>query len=207
MEQDINFTEFEKNKKRRITLIHKVYLSQLKTNRKYTASTKTKSEVRGGGRKPWRQKGTGQARAGSTRSPLWVGGGVSFGPKPKSVNKKINRKEKKIAILSAFYLKEKKTKVFDSNLLENSTSFSQTKKVHDFLKSLKISEKEKTLIIVPQITPELWRNVRNIQNITLSLANCLSVAQLLNSHNILLSTESVALINQTYGKRSRSKTN
>lgn len=80
-------------KKKAIGLIHKVYLAQLKTSRKYTASTKTKSEVRGGGRKPWRQKGTGQARAGSTRSPLWVGGGVIFGPKPRKVTKKLIKKK------------------------------------------------------------------------------------------------------------------
>ncbi len=93
-------------KKKSIGLIHKVYLTQLKNSKKYTASTKTKSEVRGGGKKPWRQKGTGNARAGSSRSPLWVGGGVTFGPKPHNVNKKINKKERKLAILSAFYLKK-----------------------------------------------------------------------------------------------------
>ena len=98
---------FETGKKKKaIGLIHRVYLSLLKNARKYTASTKTKSEVRGGGRKPWRQKGTGNARAGSIRSPLWKGGGVIFGPKPRIVKKKINKKERRLAILSAFYLKE-----------------------------------------------------------------------------------------------------
>ena len=95
-----NFTR----KKTSIGLIHKVYLVQLKNSRNYLACTKTKSEVRGGGKKPWRQKGTGQARAGSTRSPLWVGGGVSFGPKPRIVSKKINKKEKQLAIFSALNL-------------------------------------------------------------------------------------------------------
>jgi len=96
MEEKI-FLENLERKKKSIGLIHKVYLAQLKSSRKYTACTKTKSEVRGGGKKPWRQKGTGQARAGSTRSPLWVGGGVSFGPKPRTVSKKINKKRKKIS--------------------------------------------------------------------------------------------------------------
>jgi len=82
------FLENLERKKKAIGLIHRVYLTQLKNGRKYTASTKTKSEVRGGGRKPWKQKGTGNARAGSSRSPLWVGGGVSFGPKPRVVFKK-----------------------------------------------------------------------------------------------------------------------
>ncbi len=78
------------NKKKSIGLIHKAYISFLKSIKVFKASTKTKSEVVGGGRKPWKQKGTGKARAGSIRSPLWVGGGVSFGPKPKNIFKKIN---------------------------------------------------------------------------------------------------------------------
>ena len=80
------FLENSERKKKAIGLIHRVYLTQIKNARKYTASTKTKSEVRGGGRKPWKQKGTGRARAGSSRSPLWVGGGVSFGPRPRVVS-------------------------------------------------------------------------------------------------------------------------
>jgi large subunit ribosomal protein L4 len=92
MEDEIFFQNFEKRKET-IGLIHRVYLSQLKNPRKYLASTKTKSEVRGGGKKPWRQKGTGNARAGSSRSPLWVGGGVIFGPKPRLVNKKLIKRK------------------------------------------------------------------------------------------------------------------
>lgn len=206
MTEDINFTEFENNKKKRIALIHKVFLSQLKTNRKYTASTKTKSEVRGGGRKPWRQKGTGQARAGSTRSPLWVGGGVSFGPKPRVVNKKVNRKERKLAIISAFYLKSNQTKILSPDLLEHSENFF-TKDIEIFLKTLNISKEEKTLIIIPEITKKLWLSLRNLPNVTLTLANCLNLKQLLNSNNILLSSNSVTLINETYGRKPRSKTN
>jgi len=105
METKIFLENFER-KKKAIGLIHKVYLAQLKNSRKYTASTKTKSEVRGGGRKPWRQKGTGNARAGSSRSPLWVGGGVTFGPKPRVVNKKINKKRTSISYFICFILKE-----------------------------------------------------------------------------------------------------
>ncbi len=206
MTKEMNLAELEENKKKRIALIHKVFLSQLKTNRKYIASTKTKSEVRGGGRKPWRQKGTGQARAGSSRSPLWVGGGVSFGPKPRVVDKKVNRKEKKLAIISAFYLKEKKTRILSADLLENSKDFG-TKKIDTLLKSLKILREEKTLIIVPKITPKLWLSLRNIPNVSLTLANCLNLSQLLNSANILVSNDSLMLINETYGRNSRSKTN
>ena len=106
-------------KKKAIGLIHRVYLTQIKNARKYTASTKTKSEVRGGGRKPWKQKGTGRARAGSSRSPLWVGGGVSFGPRPRVVSKKINKKERRLAILSAFYLKKKEFLFVEESLFNN----------------------------------------------------------------------------------------
>ena len=113
MEDEIFLQNFEKRKET-IGLIHRVYLSQLKNSRKYLASTKTKSEVRGGGKKPWRQKGTGNARAGSSRSPLWVGGGVIFGPKPRLVNKKINKKERRLAILSALYLKKQQLIKFGS---------------------------------------------------------------------------------------------
>ena len=123
MEEKI-FLENLERKKKAIGLIHKVYLAQLKTSRKYTASTKTKSEVRGGGKKPWRQKGTGSARAGSTRSPLWVGGGVTFGPKPRIVNKKINKKERRLAILSAIYLKKKEFVFLEE---KNYEEFSQIK--------------------------------------------------------------------------------
>ncbi len=202
MTENIDLKEFEINKKKRIPLIHKVFLSQLKTNRKYTASTKTKSEVRGGGRKPWRQKGTGQARAGSSRSPLWVGGGVIFGPKPRIVEKKVNRKEKKLAIISAFYLKQNKTKILDASLLENSESL-KTKSFDNLLKSLKIANNEKTLIIVPEINQKLWLSLRNLPNVELSLVNCLNLKQLLNSKNILLSNNSLTLINNTYGRKSK----
>ena len=107
MENKLFLENIENQKKKKaIGLIHRVYLSQLINSRQYLASTKTKSEVRGGGRKPWRQKGTGRARAGSSRSPLWVGGGVSFGPKPRFVFKKVNKKERRLAILAALYLKK-----------------------------------------------------------------------------------------------------
>lgn len=205
MTENKDFIEFQEQKKNRITLIHKVYLSMLKSNRKYTASTKTKSEVRGGGRKPWRQKGTGQARAGSSRSPLWVGGGVSFGPKPRVVTKKVNRKERKLAIISAFYLKQNKTRIIEASFLEKFEN-KKTKNIDQFLKGLKISKEERTLIIIPETNRKLWLSLRNIPNLELSLANCLNVKQLLNSTNILLSSDSLTLINETYGKKSRSKT-
>ena len=99
-------------KKKAVGLIHRIYLIQLKNRRKHTASTKTRSEVRGGGRKPWKQKGTGRARAGSIRSPLWKGGGVVFGPKPKQIKLKLNKKEKNLALTTLLVNKYKQTFVF-----------------------------------------------------------------------------------------------
>ena len=121
MEKKLFFENVEKfvENKNAVGLIHRVYLCYLKNKRKYTASTKTKAEIRGGGRKPWRQKGTGRARAGSSRSPLWVGGGVSFGPKPRLVEKKINKKERRLATLASLYLKKKEIVFIPESTFEN----------------------------------------------------------------------------------------
>jgi large subunit ribosomal protein L4 len=122
------FLENAEKKKKSIGLIHRAYLTYLKNKRQHTASTKTKSEVRGGGRKPWKQKGTGRARAGSSRSPLWRGGGVSFGPKPRLVSKKVNKKERRLAILSALYLKKQQF-IFVNEIVFNEGDKVKTKNV------------------------------------------------------------------------------
>lgn len=199
METKIFLENFER-KKKAIGLIHKVYLAQLKTSRKYTASTKTKSEVRGGGRKPWKQKGTGQARSGSTRSPLWVGGGVIFGPKPRIVNKKINKKEKRLAILSALYLKKQQLIFIDELMFDNFTSSSKTKNVLKFLDQLKIDSASKILFILTKPNHDFWLATRNLKNIEVTVANCLNIDQLLKTNQIILSNTSLELINLTYGK-------
>jgi large subunit ribosomal protein L4 len=187
-------------KKRAIGLIHKVYLAQLKNSRNYTASTKTKSEVRGGGRKPWKQKGTGQARAGSIRSPLWVGGGVIFGPKPRVVNKKINKKEKRLAILSALYLKKNELTFFDENVFNEINETTKTKKFLDFLIHLNVDLKSRILVISENPNKALWFATRNLKNIDLIVANCLNLEQLLKAQSILLSKKSLEQINLLYGK-------
>jgi len=190
---------FLNRKKKSIGLIHKIYLLQLKNRRKYTASTKTKSEVRGGGRKPWRQKGTGQARAGSSRSPLWVGGGVIFGPKPRIVKKKINKKERRLAILSAFYLKKRNFKILEDSFFDNLTIV-KTKQIVTILKEKNLSISEKILIILPEHNKKLRLATRNIKNIIITTTNCLCLDHLLNANNILLSEKSIERINSIYGK-------
>jgi large subunit ribosomal protein L4 len=146
------FADNVEKKKRSIGLIHRAYLTQIKNSRKYLASTKTKSEVRGGGKKPWKQKGTGNARAGSSRSPLWKGGGVSFGPKPRVVTKKINKKERRLAILSALYLKKQQF-IFVDDLSLNANV--KTKTVTKLLTDLGLKNNEKTLFILTEPDKQL----------------------------------------------------
>ena len=163
MEEKIFLENFER-KKKSIGLIHKVYLAQLKSSRKYTACTKTKSEVRGGGKKPWRQKGTGQARAGSTRSPLWVGGGVSFGPKPRTVSKKINKKERRLAILSAIYLKKKELVFLDEGIYDEFSNI-KTKNILSLLSNLRIKTTSRILFVLTKPNHDFWLATRNLKNI------------------------------------------
>jgi len=186
-------------KKKAIGLIHRVYLTQLKNSRKYTASTKTKSEVRGGGRKPWKQKGTGNARAGSTRSPLFVGGGVIFGPKPRIVNKKVNKKEKRLAITSALYLKKQNFVFFKEDSINNLTEI-KTKNILTMLSSLKVKAESKILFVLTKPNRNFWLATRNLKNIEVTTVNCLNLKQLLHTNQILLSEQALSLINLNYEK-------
>jgi large subunit ribosomal protein L4 len=193
------FSENLERKKKAIGLIHRVYLTQLKNTRRYTASTKTRSEVRGGGRKPWKQKGTGRARAGSTRSPLFVGGGVIFGPRPRIVSKKVNKKEIRLAILSALYLKKQQF-VFTNESKFTEFSNIKTKEICSFLNELGLKKDAKILIVLANPNKALWLATRNLKNITLTTAKCLNIEQLLNAHHIILSNTGLELINSTYGQ-------
>ena len=194
------FSENGEKKKKAIGLIHRVYLTYLKNKRKYTASTKTKSETRGGGRKPWRQKGTGRARAGSSRSPLWVGGGVSFGPKPRVVSKKINKKERRLAILSALYLKKQQF-VFVNETSFNEFDVIKTKNVTKFISDCGLNTSEKILFILTKPNKQFWLAARNLKNIEITTANCLNIEQLLKTNHIILSKASLDSINSIYGKQ------
>lgn len=189
----------KEEKKKSIGLIHKVALAQQKTSRHYTASTKTKSEVSGGGKKPWKQKGSGQARAGSNRSPLWVGGGVIFGPKPRNVTKKINKKERRLAILSALYLKEQQLRIINDQIFEKVGNENKTKSIVNFLSSLNLLDSKRILFVLAKPNREFWLATRNLPNIEVTTGNCLHINQLLNANQIILSTASLELINFTYG--------
>lgn len=192
--------ESSEEKKKAIGLIHRVYLSSIKNSRKYLASTKTRSEIRGGGKKPWKQKGTGRARAGSIRSPLWVGGGVIFGPKPREVYKKINKKERRLAILSALYLK--KSRIINSQ----DTIFSEklglkTKTILTFLNQLNLKTENKILFILPEPNKNFWLATRNLKNVEVTTANCLNLLEILKADFLILPNISLEIINSIYGNK------
>jgi len=200
LEINQTFSENVEKKKKAIGLIHRAYLTQLKNSRSYLASTKTKSEVRGGGRKPWKQKGTGRARAGSSRSPLFVGGGVTFGPKPRIVSKKINKKERRLAILSALYLKKKQF-IFVNEMAFNDANMIKTKNVLKMISDLGLNTNEKILFILTKPNKQFWLASRNLKNVEVTTSNCLNIEQLLKTTHIILSNTSLDSINSIYGKQ------
>lgn len=169
-------------------IVHKVVTAQLSTKRRGTASTKTRSEVRGGGRKPWRQKGTGRARHGSIRSPLWVGGGVTFGPKPKSHAKKASKKEKRLAMRSILSDKLRE----ESLIILDQLNFSEikTKQMVELLDNLKLSE-EKVLFVLPDKDQNIYLSARNIPDVDTLVLDALNAYDLLDNDYIVLPEKAV----------------
>ncbi len=153
-------------------------------SRQGTHKAKTRSEVRGGGRKPWRQKGTGRARQGSIRSPQWVGGGVVFGPTPRDYTLKVNRKVRKLALKSALSqkIKEESLIVLDNLSVDNP----KTKAIADVLKGLKVTNK--VLLILPEQDTIVERSARNIPSLSVTTAPQVSVYDLLH-HDIIIATQ------------------
>ena len=177
-------------------LIYKDISRQQKQQKQGTVSTKTRGEVRGGGRKPWQQKGTGRARAGSNRSPLWKGGGVIFGPKSRLNNVKLNQKERKLSLQTLLYNKRKNILVIDN--LENSIEEPKTKNFSSFCKNLGIDLNQKTLVIVSKKTDKLKLSTRNLKHIELISASNLNTLCLLNSKQILLTPLAINDIKEAY---------
>ena len=165
-------------------LIHKDISRQQIKKKQGTVSTKTRGEVRGGGRKPWRQKGTGRARAGSNRSPLWKGGGVIFGPKPRTISLKLNQKERKLSLQTLLYNKRNNILVIDN--LENLVEMPKTRKFSEFCKKCDVNLNQKTLVIVSKKTESLKLSTRNMKNVELILASNLNTLCLLKAKQILL---------------------
>lgn len=191
-ERELNPEIFEVSAKP--ALIHQVAVSRLANQRQALAHTKTRGEVRGGGRKPWRQKGTGRARVGSIRSPLWRGGGIVFGPRKTRVfSKKINKKMKRLAVLSMLSDKVKNNTFFLLERLELPEA--KTKNMAKILNNLKLKN---VLIIVPKDNQPIIRASRNIPNVTVIGTNNLSLIDLLKHKYLLITLEGLGEIERIY---------
>ncbi len=166
-------------------LIHKSLVIQDINRRQGTSSCKTRSEINGGGKKPWKQKGTGRARAGSSNSPLWKGGGVAFGPKPRIYKKKINSKERQLALRTTLFNSSSKTKVLD-NSFPNLESVSTKIFSNNIRKITSLNREKKLLIVTDSPSKNLKLAVRNLPNIHLSETKNLNLRDLLLSKEILI---------------------
>jgi large subunit ribosomal protein L4 len=177
-------------------LLHKDLLRHYNSRRQGTVSTKTRGEVRGGGRKPWRQKGTGRARAGSNRSPLWKGGGVIFGPKPKTITLKLNKKERRLSLQTLLYNKKNNILIIEN--LENEITQPKTKNFLKICQDCAISLDEKLLVIVSKKTRSLKLSTQNLKNVELILASNLNTLSLLKAKQIILTPLAINDIKEIY---------
>ena len=175
-------------------VVHSVLVNYLANQRQGTQSTKTRAEVRGGGKKPWRQKETGRARQGSIRAPQWIKGGIALGPKPRSYKYRVNKKEKQLAIRS----------LLSSKVLENSLTVVdkfdfkeiKTKQVVNTLNNLKVEGK--TLIMVPERDEILQKSARNIENVRTISVSTINVFDLLKYKNLVLTVDTVKKLEEVY---------
>jgi large subunit ribosomal protein L4 len=174
-------------------LVHLAVLQQLANKRQGTQSAKTRSEVSGGGRKPWRQKGTGHARQGSTRAPQWKGGGVVFAPKPREYSFKINRKEKRLALKSALTSRVLAEKLYVVDEL-NFDSI-KTKQMVSVLENLKV---RKALVVLGDKNDNVTLSARNISTVRTALVNALSVYDILKYDTLVVTKEALAKIEEVY---------
>ena len=175
-------------------IVHAVLVNYLANQRQGTQSTKTRAEVRGGGKKPWRQKGTGRARQGSIRAPQWIKGGIALGPKPRSYKYTVNKKEKRLAIKSVLSSKvlEKELTVVDKLELTEI----KTKTMVKALADLKVEGK--TLIIVPESNKNVLMSSRNIEGVKTITANNINVFDLLKYTNLILPVDTVKKLEEVY---------
>ena len=176
------------------TAIHTVVVSYLANQRQGTQSALTRAEVRGGGIKPWRQKGTGRARQGSIRSPQWTGGGVVFAPKPREYSLGVNKKIKKLALKSALSAKalENEILVLDAISVEEI----KTKKIAEMLKNLKVDSK--ALIVLPEKDEKVYRSAKNIPGVTTSFVGTLNVYELLKHDKLIITKDAAEKLVEVY---------
>ena len=174
-------------------LMHMAVVSQLANKRQGTQSAKTRAEVSGGGRKPWRQKGTGHARQGSTRAPQWTGGGVVFAPKPRDYSVKMNKKEKALAIKSALTSRVAENKF----IVVDGLTFDEikTKKMANVLDNLKV---EKALVVLDKKDENVILSARNIPTVRTTMSNSVNVYDVLKYGTVVITKEAVAQIEEVY---------
>ena len=178
-------------------LLHRAVLRQQAHSRQGTASTLTRSEVRGGGRKPYKQKGTGRARQGSIRTPLRPGGGIIFGPKPRKYNLDMNRKERRLALRTALM-----SRISDAKIIKDFGSKLEVPKTSEILALLKrvgIDSDQKILIILKQPSEIIKRSIRNLEKIKLISADQLNVFDLLNANSLVIGEDALSTIKEVYG--------
>lgn len=186
-------------------LVYRALNRQLANARQGTASTKTRSEVRGGGRKPWRQKGTGRARAGSTRSPLWRGGGVTFGPNPRDFSINMNRKERKLAIRTALM-----SRFDDLVVVKDFREHLPTPKTKELALALErwgLEPRQKALMILHETSETVALSCRNIANLVSIGATELNVFDILNAEKIVITAPSLDVIKLTYENKTMEANN
>lgn len=179
-------------------LVHQVMVSQMSNKRSGTAHTKTRGEVSGGGKKPWRQKGTGRARHGSIRSPLWRHGGTTFGPRnEKNYKKKIDKKAKRKALFMVLSQKAEDNEIFIVDSLE--LSVPKTKEMFNLIKNVVKNQQNKSLLVAaPSNDQNVMRAAANLKNVLFLNAANLNVLDLLSKKNILLTPDSVETIKKTF---------
>ncbi len=177
-------------------VMHEAVVNYLANQRQGTQSTLTRTEVSGGGRKPWRQKGTGHARQGSIRAPQWRHGGIALGPKPRDYRYTLNKKVRKLALLSAL-----SSKVLDKDLIVvDKISFEEikTKKMVEMLKALGVEKK--ALIVMPSVDEAVVKSAANIPGVTTALYNTISTYDILNHDKLILAKDAALKIEEVYDK-------
>ncbi len=173
--------------------MHQVVLAQLANKRQGTQSAKTRAEVRGGGIKPWRQKGTGRARQGSIRAPQWIHGGIVFAPKPRDYRVSVPKSMRRVAMKSALTSKVQENEM----IVLESLSF-ETPKTKEMVKILNAFETKKTLIVVAESNENVYKSTRNIQGVAVIPVNNINVYDILKYENLMITKEAVSKIEEVY---------
>ncbi len=175
-------------------VMHQVVLSYLAAQRQGTQSALTRSEVSGGGRKPWRQKGTGRARQGSTRAPQWTHGGIVFAPKPRDYRFTVNKKERRLALKSALSVKAAESDIIVVDAI--TTDEYKTKKMVAMLNAIEANKK--TLIVLPEVDDKVIKSANNIPGVKTAQVNTINVYDILNADKLVIAKDAVSKIEEVY---------